>query len=131
MSACSNCKDCAHLILDSNVVKKETIFSQTVCVFCWMPLKSSSTFQAAQTMPLVSDCGHIFHGLCLERRERLYPQTLIRCPLDGLIIAKTKTLHVKKKEVETGKMIDSLKDFGKREELFNLFEEAKGIAKKI
>ena len=96
-----------------------------------MPLKSSSiTFQAAQTMPLVSDCGHIFHGLCLERRERLYPQTLIRCPLDGLIIAKTKTLHVKKKEVGTVKVMDSQKDVGKREELLTLLGEAREIAKK-
>ena len=131
MSGCSNCKDCAHLILDSNVVKKETIFSQTVCVFCWMPLKSSSTFQAAQTMPLVSDCGHIFHGLCLERRERLYAQTPIRCPMDGLIIAKTKTLHVKKKEVGTVKVMDSQKDVGKREELLTLLGEASEIAKKF
>ena len=131
MSGCSDCKHCAHLILDSNVVEKETLFSQIICVFCWTPLKSSSTSQAAQTMPLVSDCGHIFHGLCLERRERLYAQTPIRCPMDGLIIAKTKTLHVKKKEVGTVKVMDSQKDVGKREELLTLLGEASEIAKKL
>ena len=101
----SRCSDCAHLILDSDVVEKEALFSQIMCVFCWMPLKVSPLSQT-QTMaiPLVSDCGHIFHGLCLERRERLYSHTPIRCPMDGLIITKTRYLYVVKKEGDTCKV---------------------------
>ena len=105
----SKCSDCAHLTLDSDVVEKEALFSQIMCVFCWMPLKTSALSQAAQTMPLVSDCGHIFHGLCLERRERLYPHTPIRCPMDGLIITKTRSLNVRRKEVFSQKDSDSIK----------------------
>ena len=102
----SESSDCAHLILDSDVVEKEALFSQIICVFCWMPLKTSPLSQAAQTMamPLVSDCGHICHGLCLERRERLYSYTPIRCPMDGLIITKTRYLHIIKKEVDACKV---------------------------
>ena len=130
----SKCSECAHLILDSNVVEKEALLSQIMCVFCWMPLKTSPPSQgsqAVQTMPLVSDCGHIFHGLCLERRERLYRQTPIRCPMDGLIITKTRSLHVKKKEV--GMEVDSQKDSDsiKKEELLNLLGKATDIAKKF
>lgn len=121
----SGCSDCAHLILDSEVVEKETLFSQILCVFCWMPLRTSPFSQAAQAMPLVSDCGHIFHGLCLERRERLYPQTPIRCPMDGVIIARTRSLHVKMKEV------DSQKNSNKKEELLNLLGKVTDIAKKL
>ena len=51
--------------------------------------------------------------------------------MDGLIIAKTKTLHVKKKEVGTVKVMDSQKDVGKREELLTLLGEASEIAKKF
>ena len=127
----SQCSDCAHLILDSDVVEKEVLFSQIMCVFCWMPLKTSPLPQAAQTMPLVSDCGHIFHGLCLERRERLYPHTPIRCPMDGLIISKTRSLHVKEKEVNTSKEVDSQKDSIKKEELLNLLEKAADIARQF
>ena len=126
----SKCSECAYLILDSNVVEKEALFSQIMCVFCWMPLKTSAISQgskAVQTLPLVSDCGHIFHGLCLERRERLYPHTPIRCPMDGLIITKTRSLHVKKKEVYSQK--DS--DFIKKEEFLNLLGKASDIAKKF
>ena len=123
----SKCSDCAHLTLDSDVVEKEALFSQIMCVFCWMPLKSSQSSQAVQTLPLLSDCGHIFHGLCLERRERLYTHTPIRCPMDGLIITKTRSLHVKKKEVYSQK--DS--DFIKKEELLNLLGKATDIAKKF
>ena len=123
----SGCSDCAHLILDSEVVEKEALLSQILCVFCWTPLRTSPFSQAAQAMPLVSDCGHIFHGLCLERRERLYPHTPIRCPMDGLIITKTRSLHVKKKEVYSQTDSDSIK----KEELLNLLGKATDIAKKF
>ena len=96
----SKCSDCAHLTLDSDVVEKEALFSQIMCVFCWMPLETSAVSQgskAVQTLPLVSDCGHIFHGLCLECKERVYPYMPIRCPMDRLIMNKTKSLHVVKK----------------------------------
>ena len=128
----SGCSDCAHLILDSDVVEKEALFSQILCVFCWAPLRTSSPFsKTAQAMPLVSDCGHIFHGLCLERRERLYPHTPIRCPMDGFIITKTRSLHVKKKEVDTSNVVHSQKDPMKKEELLNLLGKATDIAKKL
>ena len=111
-SVMSKCSDCAHLTLDSDVVEKEALFFQIMCVFCKMPLKSSppsQSSQAVQTLPLVSDCGHFFHGLCLERRERLYPHTPIRCPMDGLIITKTRSLNVRRKEVFSQKDSDSIK----------------------
>lgn len=129
----SGCSDCAHLILDSEVVEKEALLSQILCVFCWMPLRTSPFSQAAQAMPLVSDCGHIFHGLCLERRERLYPHTPIRCPMDGVIVTRTRSLHVKMKGPFCDKMkeVDSQKNSNKKEELLNLLGKATDIAKKF
>ena len=51
--------------------------------------------------------------------------------MDGFIITKTRTLHVKKKEVDTSNAVDSQKDPMKKEELLNLLGKATDIAKKL
>ena len=92
MDNCSDCKNCVHLVSDSHLLKKEKLFSQLVCAFCWVPL-INSTQSTLENSSVVTECGHVFHQLCLEHRTQLLRDTPLRCPMDGHIIQIVKALH--------------------------------------
>ena len=96
---CSSCTSSIHLWSDSSTLTMEKLLSQTVCVFCWVPLSSSNSL--LKLSPLVSSCGHMFHQGCLEHREKMYKDTPTRCPLCGYIMGRIRTMHfLTKKEGE-------------------------------
>ena len=58
MDNCSDCKNCVHLVSDSHLLKKEKLFSQLVCAFCWVPL-INSTQSTLENSSVVTECGHV------------------------------------------------------------------------
>ena len=106
MSQANNCPSCSfsiHLWSDSPILTKEKLLSQVVCVFCWIPLSSSSSL--LNMSPMVSSCGHMFHRGCLEHREKMYKDTPTRCPICGYTVSKIRTMHFLNK-LEDKEMMD-------------------------
>jgi len=102
MDNCSDCKNCVHLFSDSQLLKKEKLYSQIVCGFCWVPL-INSTQSTIENAAVVTECGHVFHQVCLDHRTLLFRDTPLRCPLDGHIISNNKALHFNDYVEETTK----------------------------
>ena len=128
MSSCSGCRKSVHLFSDSDDLKKEKLFSQTVCIFCWTPLASIDD-GITEVFPMIAGCGHMFHLVCYNRREESYKDTPTRCPIDGAIVENIKTLHFLDKSGSfdaCGSVKSSVKE-GKMEELARLVNEAKQI----
>ena len=126
MSNCADCRKCFHLFTDSDVLKKEKLFSQTLCIFCWTPLASVDD-GLAEVFPMISGCGHMFHLVCYNRREESYKDTPTRCPIDGAIIENIKTLHFLEIRGSRDANFKSPVQEDKLEELKRLVNEAKQI----
>ena len=74
MSACTckDCRRCIHLTSDSESLTGEKLLSQMVCVLCWVPLGGNSLEDKLDANPVVADCGHSLHLICLEQRRQLF-----------------------------------------------------------
>ena len=115
---CSSCKSCVHLVSDSTILTKESILSQMVCVFCWVPLSSKNSLDLA---PLASGCGHLFHRSCLEYRREMYTNSPTRCPLCGFIISTLVSVHILEQESRRNGSRES-KEETKRKVLYQIDE---------
>ena len=106
MSSYSGCRKSVHLFSDSDDLKKEKLFSQTVCIFCWSPLASLDD-GITEVFPMIAGCGHMFHLVCYNRREESFKDTPTRCPIDGAIVENIKTLHFLEKSVTNSEIMKS------------------------
>ena len=126
MSNCADCRNCVHLFSASDALKKEKLFSQIVCIFCWTPLASVDD-GITEVFPMIAGCGHMFHLVCYNRREESYKDTPTRCPIDGAIIENIKTLHFRENSGSFDACLKSSDQDRKMEELKRLVNEAKQI----